>query len=110
MSNLELQRYMRKPYLQDMFKNIKLKSTKKKCYQIDWNNEDNCYLDPIMYDCITKKNSKMTPSNRCYTDYTIDGLFNVGKEDSKGIAIDPFTRQEFTYKELKKLLKKSLQL
>ena len=31
----------------------------------------------VIFDCVTKKNGKLSPSNQCYTDYTIKGLFKM---------------------------------
>ena len=46
-----------------------LPKTDEKCRNSQWDLEEKCYLDPVMYDCVTE-NDYMSPSKNCYTKFS----------------------------------------
>ena len=104
LSDTQIKRYSKiKNIEKDLKKLDKYSLTYTKCRETQWEEDDKCYMDPIMPDCITFKNGFMTPSKYCYTEKTLKKLF-----ENKTYIKDPFTRVRINYGQIKKISKKSL--
>ena len=103
LSNNQISSYIKIPnIMRSLFFNVAPK-TEKQCRETQWDDDDKCYMDPVMPDCITTQNGVMSPSENCYTKSTMLRLFNNGLT-----AKEPLTRVKFNYDQVKNLTSKSL--